>query len=104
MFANGVLNDIIYGNLPDKSSFETLLQHDYMKIRQEKFLFKRLDMNYHFDMCRKTNDFQCRYHMSENAYSNLVDILMSDIAPDEKQARCSAKKKRDTETNEYSSP
>ena len=89
MFDNGILDDIIYGNLPDKSCFWTLLQHDYMNARKEKFAFRRLDMDYHFCMCRHTDGFQHRYHMSENAYNNLVNILHPDIAPNEKQSKCS---------------
>ena len=46
-------------------------------------------MDYHFSMCRHTDGFQLRYPMSENAYNNLVDILHSDIAPNEKQSKCS---------------
>ena len=38
-------------------------------------------------MCRATEGFQTRYHMSENAYHQLVDILHDDIAPNEGKSR-----------------
>ena len=38
-------------------------------------------------MCRATEGFQTRYHMSENAYHQLVDILHDDIAPNEEKSR-----------------
>ena len=60
-----------------------------MQSRQEKFHFKRIDMDYHFDMCRQTNGFQSRYHMSENAYRGLVNILHDDITPNLKRSRSS---------------
>ena len=73
MFHDGILNNIIYGNA---------------RLHQEKFLFKRLDMDYHFTMCKHTRKgFQSRYHMSVNAYSNLVNILHNDIAPNEIKLR-----------------
>ena len=87
MFDNGILNDIIYGDLPDESCFKTLLQHEYTKQRKEKFTYKRIDMDYHFNMCRQTNGFQCRYHMTEKSYHHLVNILYCDIAPNEQQSR-----------------
>ena len=68
MFRNGILNNIIYGNL-DESYLNTLIQHDFTRLHQEKILFKCLDMDYHFTMCEHTvKGFQSRYHMSVNAY------------------------------------
>ena len=80
-FNDGALNKLIYGDWDDKSFYYTLIQHDYAKTRQEKFMFKRLDLDYHFRMCEHTKGFQSRYHMSENAFNSLVDILRQDIAP-----------------------
>ena len=57
-YSNGIIDSIIYGNLSNQSSLDTLLQHDFMKARKEKFTFKRLDMNYYFAMCRQTNDYR----------------------------------------------
>ena len=81
-YCNGTLNKLVYGNL-DRNLYNTLLEHDCMKYHKEKFQFKRLDMMYHFNMCDRTKGFQSRYHMSENAYTSLVDILRHDIAPNE---------------------
>ena len=89
MNGTGILHDIIYGNIPNESFYNTLVQHDCMQYRQEKFHFKRIDMNYHFEMCRQTNGFQCRYHMSENAYRGLVNILHDDISPNVERSRAS---------------
>ena len=87
MFRNEILNNIIYGNL-DESCLNNLIQHDFARLHQEKFLFKRLDMNYHFTMCENTiKGFQSRYHMSVNAYCDLVNLLHDDIAPNEMKSR-----------------
>ena len=43
--------------------------------RREKHRYKRIDLEEHFEMCRITNGFQNRYHMSEQAYKKLVRIL-----------------------------
>ena len=91
MFRNEILNNIIYGNL-DESCLNTLIQHDFARLHQEKFLFKRLDMNYHFTMCEHTiKGFQSRYHMSVNAYCDLVNLLHDDIAPNEMKSRNSTR-------------
>ena len=83
MFDNGILNDIIYDNLPDESCPKSLPQHDYTKQRKEKFTYKRIDMDYHLNIYRQTNGFQCRCHMSEKLYHHLAHILYFDIAPNE---------------------
>ena len=85
-YCNGILNRIIYGNLYRKN-YNALLEHDCMKIHQEKFKFKRLDMDYHFTMCERTKGFQSRYHMTESAYTSLVDILHHDITLNETKSR-----------------
>ena len=35
LFNNGILNNIIYGNL-DESCFNTLIQHDFTRLHQEQ--------------------------------------------------------------------
>ena len=55
--------------------------------RREKYQYNRLDMDEHFEMCRHTEGFQLRYHMSENAFRNLVMTL--GIHVDEKRSRAS---------------
>ena len=40
MFRNEILNNIIYGNL-DESCLNTLIQHDFARLHQEKFLKER---------------------------------------------------------------
>ena len=94
---NNVLDEIIYGTL-DADIYKTCLTHEadlqkrtegYIPGRQDKYYFPRLDMEQHFTMLRQTNDFQCRFHMSESAYKNLVDILEDDITVDEKRSMAS---------------
>ena len=89
---NNVLDEIIYGTL-DVDIYKTCLTHDadlqkrtdgYIPGRQDKYYFPRIDMEQHFTMLRQTNNFQCRFHMSESAYENLVDILEDDMTVDEK--------------------
>ena len=55
--------------------------------RRKKHRYNRLDLNEHFEMCRVTNGFQNRYHMSEQAYKKLVRIL--NIQVDEGKSKAS---------------
>ena len=81
IFDNGVLNNIIYGSLSDESSFKSLIQHDYMKMRKDKFKYQQISMDYHFYMCHENGGFKTRYHISERAFTNLVRVLRCDITP-----------------------
>lgn len=60
-----IANDDIYG---DES-------HGLQQTRQEKYKFDRLNMITHFEMCERTEGFQRRYHMSRNAFDQLLFIL-----------------------------
>ena len=64
--------------------------------RRKKYKHDRLDMDRHFEMCELTNGFQRRYHMSRDAFDDLVRIL--NITVDEARSRNS------TEGNEPISP
>ena len=46
--------------------------------RGEKYRYNRLDMEEHFEMCRRTKCFQRRYHMSEESFFELVGVLESE--------------------------
>ena len=53
-------------------------------MKENTILYKRIDMDYHFNMRREVKWFQCRYHMSEDPYRGLVDIFCVDITANEK--------------------
>ena len=92
-----ILDKIMYGDLDDNDN-ETLEMHDCTATRKEKFMFKRMNMDYYMKMCRATNGFHRRHHMSENAYHKLVDILRNNIQLN------IVKSKNGSNVNEYISP
>ena len=59
--------------------------------RQEKYKFDRLDIDAHFEMCRRTDGFQRCYHLSEQAFESLLEVLKDSLAVNEAQSWRSTK-------------
>ena len=55
--------------------------------RRPKYKFNRINLKEHFKMCRATDGFQRRFHMSEDSFQKLVDILKDDLSINEAQSR-----------------
>mmetsp|Transcript_34989 Transcript_34989/g.40485 ORF Transcript_34989/g.40485 Transcript_34989/m.40485 type:complete len:80 (-) Transcript_34989:44-283(-) len=70
---NALLDDDFEGD--DILMQELIFGPSPRKTLKSKFQFQRLDLEYHFRMCRETNGFQKRYHMPEAAFMRLHDIL-----------------------------
>ena len=58
----------------------------YRQTRSPKFKFKQIGMPYHLKMCRRTNEFQHRYHMSKNTFIELQKILIKELENDYNQS------------------
>lgn len=94
---DNILDEIIYGTLY-ADIYNTCIMHDanvrrrmrdYVAGSKDKYYFPWINMEEHFTMLRETKDFQYRFHISESAYRNLVDILEYDITVDEERSRAS---------------
>ena len=56
-------------------------------VRQDKYFYPRMDLERDLEMLRRTNQFQCRYHMSEQAFNKLVELLRPKLSVDVTQSK-----------------
>ena len=82
-----ILDNIIFGDrIVDDA--EDLEDAKGKQTRGTKYRYKRIDMEEHFEMCRRTRCFQRRYHMTESSFFRLVDILENEgLAVDIQQSK-----------------
>ena len=77
MDSSDLLNEIMYGNIHDDDTLITKAVHP--RSRGSRFRYERVNMEYYMVMCRETDGFKCRHHMTEKSYHRLVRILTPGI-------------------------
>jgi len=72
----------------EDDDFDFMFDDEYEDFRRKKLRYNRIDWDYHLKVCGRTRDgFARRYHMSEESFNILVDLL--DITVDESKSRAS---------------
>ena len=70
-----LLKKLIEEEQNETTIFDLLAVFQRKEVRNEKFVFRRIDWEHHLQMCRATNGFKNRYGMTEEAFNELQQLL-----------------------------
>jgi hypothetical protein len=96
MFTRGILHASKHGGVIDDDDedlpviVQWLQQHQTQE-RSAKYRHHRIKWSEHLEMLQSTNGFQTRYHMTEESFNNLVDLLREYITGDYAKSQASTK-------------
>jgi hypothetical protein len=94
MFSKGVLHAAKHGGViddddDDLAAIAQWVELEGIQSRKPKYRYRRIDWSRHLQMLRATDGFQTRYHMQEESFDALVNLLREYITVDVSKSHAS---------------